>query len=122
MPDVAAESGSDVGSVTWRLAIPKNKDYYLWGRVQAPTLEDASFIVRVFQDMGSPLCLGVWTTGVHRQWAWAPVDLSEAGDSKMPTPLRLPAGEVRLQVFARQAGAKIDRLFITDKAGEGPTD
>jgi hypothetical protein len=49
------------------------------------------------------------------------MDLKESGNSREPTKLDLPGREVRLQLFARDAGAKIDRLFITSGPKERPT-
>lgn len=113
--------GSDVGSVTWRLDGFPAGTYYIWGRVLTLSRREDSFHVRVFQDMGNPICQAAWTMGVHRRWTWVPMDLRETGKSTRPTPLDLPPGEVKLQLFARKAGAKIDRLFITSDPKERPT-
>jgi hypothetical protein len=112
--------GSDVGSVAWRLNI-SGGTYYIWGRVLTPSRREDSFRVRIFKEMAKPLYLAAWVMGVHRGWTWVPVDLRGTGKSTRPTELKLPAGVVNLQLFAQEAGAKIDRLFITSNPKERPT-
>ena len=105
------------GHVTWRLKVPRTGTYYLWGRVQAPSPTDDSFYLRVFSDTAEPVGLAAWHTGQHAQWEWTPVKLEQAD---APTPLMLPAGEIRLQLRAREDGTRIDRLFLTPDANQSP--
>jgi hypothetical protein len=118
MPGLPGEGGgSALGSVTWELRVPQEGEYLLWGRVLAPTPNDDSFYVRVFTDAKEVLPLTAWQTGVHEDWAWVKVQL---GDARQPIPLKLPAGEVFLQLRVREDGTKIDRLFITPNGDERP--
>ena len=118
MPGKPGEKGGSVlGSVTWRLNIPRSGDYYVWGRVLAPTPEDDSFYVRVLKGADDLIGMSEWHTGTHQQWEWARITLNRAQEL---TPLALPVGEVRLQLRVREDGTKIDRLFITTDADKEP--
>jgi hypothetical protein len=109
--------GSVLGSVTWRLNVPKAGNYYVWGRILAPTPDDDSFFVRAFTGSGEIVSLSEWHTGTHAQWEWTPMILNRA---EKPTPLALPEGEVKLQLRVREDGTKIDRLFVTPNLDEEP--
>jgi hypothetical protein len=110
MPAKAGErGGSALGSVTWRLNVAKAGTYYAWGRVEAPTPENDSFYVRLFTETADLVGMATWPTGTHEQWTWTPMRIDAA---QGPTPLPLE-GEVSLQLRVREAGTKIDRLFIT---------
>lgn len=112
------KGGSASGSVTWKLQVAQAGDYYLWGRVLSPTPDDDSFYVRLYRAGEELLPQAEWQVGVHPGWTWAPVALGRPG--RTPTPLKLPAGEVRLQLRVREDGTRIDRLFLTPKADELP--
>ncbi|MBE3038722.1 MAG: hypothetical protein IMZ62_07910, partial [Chloroflexi bacterium] len=58
-----------------------------------------------------------WHLGTRPTWTWVPL---LAPGAKTPLALEWPKGEVRLELRGREDGAKIDRLFITDTAGEKP--
>ena len=110
MPGEPGEKGGGAGSVTWRLNVSEAGQYYLWGRLLAPTPDDDSFLVRVFTETAEPVGVAEWHTGTHQQWEWTRVNLNRSVE---PTPIPLPRGEVRLQLRVREDGTKIDRLFIT---------
>lgn len=109
--------GSILGSVTWRLTVPKAGTYHVWGRILAPTPEDDSFFVRAFTHVGEIVSLSEWHTGTHAQWEWTRMTLNLA---EKLTPLALPEGEVNFQLRVREDGTKIDRLFITPSLDEEP--
>jgi hypothetical protein len=109
--------GSSVGSATWRLNVAAAGKYCLWGRVQAPTPDNDSFFVRVFNDEGEILGRTDWPTGVHKEWHWVPLVI---GGGRTPTALDLPSGTVSVQLRVREAGTKIDRFFITPNVDERP--
>jgi hypothetical protein len=117
MPAKAGErGGSALGSVTWRLNVAKAGTYYAWGRVEAPTPENDSFYVRLFTETADLVGMATWATGRHEQWTWTPMTIDSTHG---PTPLTLGDGETSLQLRVREAGTKIDKLFITtDPKGE----
>ena len=118
MPAKPSEKATSVlGSATWRLEVARAGAYFIWGRVQTPTPENDSFYVRLFSDWGTILGWTDRPIGVHETWRWVPLTLS---GGREPTPLELPAGMVNLQLRVREAGARIDRLFVTPRAGELP--
>ncbi|MFP4250230.1 MAG: hypothetical protein ACLFU7_11265, partial [Armatimonadota bacterium] len=84
--------------------------YYLWGRIQAPSPEDDSFFLRVYTDDAEPVSRVDWHTGQHEAWEWTVFSLQ---GQEEPAPLTLPAGEVTLELSAREDGTKIDRLMLT---------
>jgi hypothetical protein len=104
------KAGSSVGRVTWDLEIEKAGDYYVWGRVLAPTLENDSFHVSVSTDAGELIKPTTWATGRHKEWEWIQLTLK---NEKPPMPFTLPQGKVSLQLRVREAGTQMDRLFIT---------
>ncbi|MBI5396959.1 MAG: hypothetical protein HZA91_16810 [Verrucomicrobia bacterium] len=110
-------ASSSVGNVTWQLKVAAAGKYYVWGRVQAPTPENDSFYVRAFSDEGEILGRTEWPTSVRKDWQWLPLAI---GGGRAPTALELPAGTVSLQLRVREAGTKMDRLFITPRAEEPP--
>ncbi|MFQ6096671.1 MAG: hypothetical protein ACE5O2_03025 [Armatimonadota bacterium] len=113
--DPGARGGDQLGSVTWRLIVPKAAGYYVWGRVVAPTPDDDSFFVTVGDS--SLIALAEWHTGTHENWEWTPLALD---NSREPTRLALPEGETSLRLRVREDGTKIDRLFITLDPNERP--
>jgi hypothetical protein len=105
-------------AVTWRLRLSQAGTYYLWGRVQAPTPEDDSFILRVATAAGAePVSAAPWHLGTHVDWEWVPVTLTVTA---APTALPLPAGEVVIELQAREDGARLDRLFISADPAAAP--
>jgi hypothetical protein len=111
--------GSSVGSATWRLNVAAAGKYCLWGRVQAPTPDNDSFFVRVFNDEGEILGRTDWPTGTRKDWQWVPLVI---GGGRTPTALDLPSGTVSVQLRVREAGTKMDCLFLTPNANERPKD
>jgi len=110
MPGEPGEKGGGQGSVTWKLHIPREGAYYLWGRVQAPTPDDDSFYVRAFTATAEPLAQTDWPVGTHQTWGWVPFSLTNADT---PTPLTLPSGEANLQLRVREDGTRLDRLLLS---------
>ncbi|MCX6910647.1 MAG: hypothetical protein NTY01_21760 [Verrucomicrobia bacterium] len=109
--------GSRTGCVTWDLRVEKAGKYYLWGRVLAPTPENDSFYLHAFTDAAELIEPTTWPTGTRKQWQWTRVTLER---TKPPMPIALPAGSVSLQLRVREAGTKIDRLFLTPQAAAEP--
>lgn len=117
-----ARVGREVGSVAWRLNVSRDGSYYIWGRVLTPSGRSDSFVVRIFKDPATPLYLANWMMGAHDPWEWAPMrlEVTDPQPAGRPTELRLPAGEVTVQLFAREAGARIDCLSIADDPNRAP--
>ncbi len=112
------EKGSSaIGAATWQLQVADGGEYYLWGRVQAPTPENDSFYVRAFTEDGEVLSRTDWPTGVRQTWQWIPLAI---GGGRAQMALDWQAGIVHLQLRVREAGTKMDRLFITPRAGDRP--
>jgi hypothetical protein len=123
------KGSSSLGSVTWRLKVAKTGNYYIWGRVLAPTPSDDSFFVRAFTDATELIKLAEWHTGTHPQWEWTPITIGnvpgtlsrhKVPGSLSPTPFTLSEGELSLQLRVREDGTKIDRLFITPNPKDHP--
>jgi len=110
-------ASSSIGNATWQLNVAAAGKYCLWGRVQAPTPENDSFYVRVFNDEGEILGRTEWPTSTRKDWQWIPLVI---GGGRAPTALELPSGTVNIQLRVREAGTKMDRLFITPNASERP--
>ena len=105
-------AGSSVARASYRLNLSRAGRYVLWGRVLSPTPENDSFFVRAEGASGSLLEPTPWPVGVHAGWTW--VRLNHP-DGRQPLILALPAGDVTLQIRAREAGAKLDRLWLTSE-------
>lgn len=102
-----AKGGGD-GAVTWRLQLAQAGTYYLWARVLAPTPDDDSFFIRMGTGTGEPLGTTAWHLGTHGEWEWVRFqpDDAEAG-------IRLPAGDVWVELSVREDGTRVDRLFLS---------
>ena len=111
------QAARPAGSVTWRLDVARAGCYWLWGRVLAPDPEHDSFSVVVSDAHDEKLVQGAWHTPRGPAWQWAALKLEQA---KAPTPLELPAGPVYLRIRTREAGTKLDALWLTTDAGERP--
>ena len=111
-PPVAAS-----GSVSWRLRVPVAERYWLWGRVLAPDGKHDSFSLAVEDAAGAGIMEGPWHLPRSASWQWAAATI---GTSRGPTPLDLPAGEVRITVLPREVGTRLDALWITTDATARP--
>jgi hypothetical protein len=131
---------TDVGSVTWKLRMNPDRNYFIWARVLAPHQRNrlivrfSGFFNDTKNDRLNPLRdihdLAVWSVPTAARWKWIPLDMTETIDSPAPTAIRLrPHTEeadegvsVYMRVFGRDSGIKIDRLFITTKQDHLPRD
>lgn len=111
-------AGSSLGRIRFELDVPAAGDRYLWGRVLAPTPENDSFFVAASTAEQTLLEPTAWPTGVQKQWRW----VRFTPEAKRLFPLSLPRGRVILEVRVREAGTKIDRLFLATSSTEQPTD
>ncbi len=110
MPAKAGEkAGSSVGRTRYELAVAAAGQRYVWGRVLTATPENDSFLVAASTEQETLLEPTTWATGVHKTWTW----VRFTPDAKTAPALMLPQGEVTLEIRVREAGAKIDQLFLT---------
>jgi hypothetical protein len=109
-------AGSAVGRTRFALTVDRAGARHLWGRVLTPTPENDSFFVTAATEADVVLEPTAWPTGVHQEWAW----VRFSPEAKKPFPVVLPQGTTALEIRVREAGAKLDRLFITTDPQEQP--
>ena len=105
------------GSASYRLRVPVAGRFWLWGRVLAPDGEHDSFSITVEDAAGGGIVDGAWHLPRSAIWQWTAATI---GASRGPTPLDLPAGEVRVTVLPREAGTRLDALWITTDPAARP--
>jgi hypothetical protein len=115
-PDVQSPVAAS-GSVSWRLRVSRAGRYWLWGRVLAPNGKHDSFSLAVEDAAGAGIMEGPWHLPRSAEWAWR---AATVGASRGPTPLDLPAGEIRITVLPREVGTRLDALWITTDAKARP--
>lgn len=103
------KAGSSVGRIRFELTVAAAGPRYVWGRVLTATPENDSFLVAASTEQETLLGPTTWATGVHKSWTW----VRFTPDAKTMAALTLPAGEVTFEIRVREAGAKLDRLFLT---------
>lgn len=105
-----ALGSTGLGSVRWRLHLPRAGRFSLAARVRCPTPTDDSFIVRIFSAAGkAPLPRTDWHLGTRAGWSW--VCLTEL-NSRQPRGIDLPAGEITVEILPREDGAMLDQLEL----------
>lgn len=105
------------GAVLWPLEVEKPGRYYLSARTLAADTESDSFFVRILGGAGSPAPQAEWHLRRAPDWQWQPF---MANRGNKPSPLELPAGRCWLEIRPREAGAKLDRLFLSSDAKQPP--
>ncbi len=116
-PGEPGGKGGNDGAIIWRILVQDAGSYYIWGRVTAPTSSDDSFRIRVISNKAEPVSMASWHTGTHKNWEWTPLRL-ERSDSI--TPLRLPEGELRIELRSREDGTKLDKLYLSSSPENRP--
>jgi hypothetical protein len=107
------------GSVVWALRVSRPGRYFLWGRVEAQDTESDSFFEQVSAPGLDWPAKPAWHLHRGKTWNWQPLTLNQSRD---PQPLDLPAGVCLIHIRPREAGAKLDRLWITPDAKQRPED
>jgi len=125
--DAAASAGQFVwqpadqaprsGSVLWPLRVAHAGRYYLWARTLAEDAQTDSCYVRLIGNTAAPVSSGSWHLRRGPGWQWQCLTLDKAPKA---TPLELGTGESLLEFRAREAGTKIDRLFLTSDPKQRP--
>jgi hypothetical protein len=107
-------SDEDFGGGQWLLKVGQKGRYFIWGRVLSPTSESDSFRFRIGgqRDGGA---VQTWSLGTHKAWTWVALHADKAAPG-----FDLEAGEQVLHLSVREAGAKIDRWYISANAAEKP--
>lgn len=112
------EGGPSISSATlpggyaqFSFEVPAAGQYLIWGRVAAKDWSADSFYVAV--DNGSFVLFDVPVGG---SWAWETVK----NRTTNAIPFELTAGTHTLTIKQREAGAKIDRILITNDMGFAP--
>jgi hypothetical protein len=113
-----ALGSTGLGSVRWRLHLPRAGRFSLAARVRCPSPTDDSFSVRIFSAAGkAPLPRTDWHLGTHDAWSW--VSLTEP-KSRHPRGIDLPAGEVTVEILPREDGAMLDQLELAPVSAPRP--
>ncbi len=112
-------AASSIASACYVVHIRQAGKYYLWGRVLSPTPENDSFYVKCRRGDEVLMDTTAWPLGVHKQWTWTRFN-GERGKEALP--LSLPAGEINLELRVREAGTKIDRLYLSLRPEERPSE
>ena len=90
----------------YKVRIMKTTDYILWGRVITPDGNRDSFFVQV-DDYPDNL----WTPALGNDWHWSIVN--DRGNADIVV-YPLDRGEHTIRVKLREAGAKLDKLLLTN--------
>lgn len=127
--------GSDTGNVAWKLQVPEGGSYYVWAEVlpfpsgqvlqvvspegfPEPSVDIGtnSLLMRVYQELDKPLGLGTSLISCRNTTDWQCIALAinQAVVCTEPTLLKLPKGEVLLQLFSQTSGLKIRKVFVSD--------
>ncbi|MCL4205474.1 MAG: hypothetical protein KJ000_23575 [Pirellulaceae bacterium] len=109
--------GRAASTATWTLNIAEAGRYYLWGRVLAPDPETDSFFLKISTDSRTIVPTSDWHTTNGPGWRWVPVALN---GEKAATAFDFPAGVCRIQLTAREAGTKLDQLFLAKSPDDRP--
>jgi hypothetical protein len=111
------KAGSSVGRTRFELTVAAAGPRHLWGRVLTATPENDSFLVTAATERETVLEPTAWPTGVRSKWTW----VRFTPDAKTAPALTLPKGAITLDIRVREAGAKLDRLFLpTDPTAQPP--
>lgn len=105
-----ALSDARTGSLTFQLDVAVPGTYYLWARVLAPDPKTDSFYVLLEDSPNQPPRSASWHAQHGPGWRWQPIAFDRA---KEPAKFNLTAGRTPLQFRIREAGTKIDQLFLS---------
>jgi acyl-CoA thioesterase I len=113
--DVSASNNayivSDVrksGDFTLTVTISEESDFYLWGRVFAPSTDEDSFQLLV-DDSSDTLLWDLWE---HGNWYWEEV----ADRSLGRLSFHLTTGKHFIKFITREAQSRLDKIVITNDA------
>ncbi|MEX0616986.1 MAG: Ig-like domain-containing protein [Candidatus Woykebacteria bacterium] len=106
---------TNTGSSTIQFSVPEAGSYNIWTRMLAANASSDSFWLRVDTKPGIIVGNGGVTFGSY-QW----VDHKD-GNTSSKISLNLTEGTHTLNIIGREAGAKIDKVLVTNDTGFIPT-
>ncbi len=117
-----SSANDESGTATWSFQVPTAGDYYVWARVLSPDPVADSFYAHanggpedVYDDAE-----GTWSP----QWQWTVLNGRNGTGVPLtvdPRMVALTAGANTFTFRGREAGSKVDRIFITKDASFVPT-
>jgi hypothetical protein len=112
---------ANTGSVTFTFTAPSAGSYYVWGKIEAVNGDSDSWFVSadggptdVYDDAQSWGSFWQWTKVNGRGTSGTPLTLN-------PRVFTLGAGTHTITIGGREAGAKLDQVFITNDSTFVPT-
>lgn len=102
--NVVVTEGQTGATSDFRLNVPAQGTYYVWGRIKAPNGNANAFNVRVGNGN-----FVAYNTPVNPNWAW--VRLNDTQNNAVP--FNLAAGTTRVQVKQREENTKINQIVLT---------
>jgi len=112
---VDTQPGPD-GKASFRVMIPFDGTYRIWGRVIAPGESADSFWVCVDVAVAPPGAADCsrWNSILTMtEWGWD--DVHDDGDPSLPpTDFVLEAGEITVDIYRREAAVQLDKILVTD--------
>jgi len=99
-------SGPTAVMATYDVNIDQAGEYVLWGRVISPSEVDNSFYVQIDQGDNN-----LWDLPYDSNWYWKKISNRNGAD---PVIFVLSKGVHTIKIKAREDGAKIDKLFLTN--------
>jgi hypothetical protein len=97
----------------YTFSVPADGDYLIWGRIYSPDIYTNRFHFQV--DGGTRY---LWRITVGNIWYWD--DFHDNASYNEPLVFQLTAGTHELVISNVAAGARLDRLYITDSGYEPP--
>jgi hypothetical protein len=101
------DASSKQGIAQYTFTVPVEGDYTIWGKAIAPDGNSDSFWVTV--DSGTPIWWDIGNDGYTTTWRWGTVST-----------VHLAAGQHTLALKWREAGAEVDRFYISNVYGASP--
>lgn len=110
--------GNFVGAVEFKIFIPKQAEYYIWGKVIATDGgNDSYFVTWDGEAKGDNNGVNVWDTAQGAAWQW---DMVMGRGHSDPKAFELKPGEHVLTMWGREDDTKLDCLFISDSRKAEP--
>jgi hypothetical protein len=115
---ISSDADSE-GMALYDFSVPTAGSYVIWARVYGPSSSSDSTFVLI--DNGTQDIFDMAEDN-HGVWQWKPVNGRGSGGPLTLNPRLFPlaAGQHRLIIRGREAGARIDKLVITDDLNYKP--
>ena len=102
------------GKITYTFEVQNAGVYKIWARAIAPDGASDSFFVKM--DNGA---FDIWDITNSNKWKWTKINARALGGEKS---YNLSAGVHTFEVKAREGGAKLDKIVVTNDAAYVPSD